>query len=125
MTALRKAASIVGLLVIAGMPAVVLGLRDRLWPSRQLLTITKPEGGTGAMLAPAVAASATATERLTIAPVPRGGTIEGVDILCGTRGSICSVDYPLDSRSSCTQSLIPDSCSTNSRATAHRSDGLR
>ena len=27
-----------------------------------------------------------ATQTLTIAPVPTGGTLEGVDILCGTEG---------------------------------------
>ena len=39
-------------------------------------------------VAPATAAGATQT--LTIAPVPTGGTLEGVDILCGTKGSVCS-----------------------------------
>ena len=35
-----------------------------------------------------------ATQVFTIAPVPRGGTIEAVDILCETKGSVCSVNYP-------------------------------
>jgi hypothetical protein len=37
---------------------------------------------------------AAVTQLLTIAPVPTGGTIEGLDILCGTKGSICSVKHP-------------------------------
>jgi serine/threonine protein kinase len=35
-----------------------------------------------------------ATQLLTIAPVPSGGTLEGVDILCGSKGSICSANHP-------------------------------
>ena len=35
-----------------------------------------------------------ATQMLTIAPVPTGGTLEGVDILCGSKGSICSANHP-------------------------------
>jgi tetratricopeptide (TPR) repeat protein len=35
-----------------------------------------------------------ATQLLTIAPVPIGGTLAGVDINCGTRGSVCSANYP-------------------------------
>ena len=31
---------------------------------------------------------------LTIEPIPTGGTLEGVDILCGTKGSICSAKHP-------------------------------
>jgi hypothetical protein len=34
------------------------------------------------------------TQVLTIAPVPTGGTIEAVDLICGSKGSICSVKYP-------------------------------
>jgi len=34
------------------------------------------------------------TQTLTISPVPTGGTLEGVDILCGTKGSICSANHP-------------------------------
>jgi len=49
----------------------------------------------GATFVPVVAGPATgATQPLTIAPVPTGGTIEGVDILCGTKGSICSANHP-------------------------------
>ncbi len=40
------------------------------------------------------AAPAVATQPLTIAPVPKGGTLEGVDILCGTKGSVCSANHP-------------------------------
>ena len=35
-----------------------------------------------------------ATQTLTIAPVPTGGTLEGIDLMCGTKGSACSVNYP-------------------------------
>jgi serine/threonine protein kinase len=35
-----------------------------------------------------------ATQPLTIAPMPTGGTIEGLGILCGTKGSICSANPP-------------------------------
>ena len=31
---------------------------------------------------------------MTIEPVPTGGTLEGVDIICGTKGSICSANHP-------------------------------
>jgi len=48
----------------------------------------------GATFAPVVAVPAATTQRLTIAPVPTGGTIEGVDIICGTKGSICSANHP-------------------------------
>jgi hypothetical protein len=34
------------------------------------------------------------TQTLTISPVPTGGTLEGVDILCGTKGSACSANVP-------------------------------
>jgi List-Bact-rpt repeat protein len=35
-----------------------------------------------------------ATQLLTITPVPTGGTLEGIDILCGTKGSVCSANHP-------------------------------
>ena len=46
----------------------------------------------GATFAKAVAphAGGGPTQMLTIAPVPTGGTLEGVDIMCGTKGSVCS-----------------------------------
>jgi hypothetical protein len=34
------------------------------------------------------------TQALTISPVPTGGTLEGIDILCGTKGSVCSAKHP-------------------------------
>jgi len=34
------------------------------------------------------------TQVLTINPVPVGGTLEGVDILCGTKGSVCTFNEP-------------------------------
>jgi protein kinase-like protein/List-Bact-rpt repeat protein len=40
------------------------------------------------------ATPAGATQILTISPVPTGGTLEGVDILCGTKGSVCSNPFP-------------------------------
>ena len=43
-------------------------------------------------VAPQTAAGATQT--LTIAPIPTGGTLEGVDILCGSKGSVCSNPFP-------------------------------
>ena len=42
----------------------------------------------------AAATPAGATQILTISPVPTGGTLEGVDILCGTKGSVCSNPFP-------------------------------
>jgi hypothetical protein len=35
-----------------------------------------------------------ATQVMTIAPVPTHGTLEGVDIICGSKGSVCSANYP-------------------------------
>ena len=148
-----RAASAVALLVIvAGIVLLVVLLGSWLRPSGQLLTITKPEGGTisaagitcgtqgmdcstnrpkgdaielrpeadagfafvgytgdcapggrtvmtaprtcGATFAPVEAVAPATTQLLTIAPVPTGGTIEGVDIICGTKGSICSAKHP-------------------------------
>jgi hypothetical protein len=34
------------------------------------------------------------TQTLTISPIPTGGTLEGLDILCGTKGSVCSANHP-------------------------------
>src|SRR5262245_37662355 len=34
------------------------------------------------------------TQTLTIYPIPTGGTLEGLDILCGTKGSVCSANHP-------------------------------
>ena len=50
----------------------------------------------GATFVKAAAAGppAGATQLLTIAPVPTGGTLEGVDIICGTKGSVCSANHP-------------------------------
>ena len=41
----------------------------------------------------AAAGGAVATQLLTITP-PTGGTLEGVDILCGTKGSVCTAQHP-------------------------------
>jgi predicted Ser/Thr protein kinase len=48
----------------------------------------------GAIFEPVVQVPQTATQVLTIAPVPTGGTLEGLDILCGTKGSVCSANPP-------------------------------
>jgi hypothetical protein len=140
------------LVVVAGIVMLVLLIGRWLRPSGQLLTITKPEGGTisaagincgtrgtdcstsfrkgdavelrpeadvgfafvgytgdcapggrtvmsaprtcGATFTQSVAAPPVVTQRLTISPVPTGGTIQGVDIICGTNGSICSANHP-------------------------------
>jgi TIR domain/Divergent InlB B-repeat domain len=37
---------------------------------------------------------AVTTQALRIAPVPTGGTLLGIDINCGTMGSVCSASYP-------------------------------
>jgi hypothetical protein len=51
----------------------------------------------GASFAPAVAVDNKGpTQPLIIAPVPTGGTLEGLDILCGTKGTACSANYPAD-----------------------------
>jgi hypothetical protein len=42
----------------------------------------------------ATAAPIGATQALTIAPVPKNGTLEGVDIICGSKGSVCSANHP-------------------------------
>ena len=39
-------------------------------------------------------AASTVTQVLTISPVPTGGTLEGVDIVCGTKGSACTANVP-------------------------------
>jgi serine/threonine protein kinase len=45
-------------------------------------------------LAQLPATTAAATQVLTISPVPTGGTLEGVDIVCGTKGSACTANVP-------------------------------
>src|SRR4051812_9134471 len=42
----------------------------------------------------AAAGGGVATQTLTISPVPSGGTLEGIDILCGTKGSVCTAQHP-------------------------------
>ena len=63
-----------------------------------------------------------ATQTLTIAPMPTGGTLEGVDILCGTKGTVCSAN-PSRRRGgrNCIRPPIPTTRSWDSRATAFRS----
>ena len=150
------ALGLVLLIFVAGLVTVVARFGIGFWPSGQLLTITKPTGGTisttgivcgtrgadcsvkrtngdpvelrpeadagfafvgytgdcapggrtimtaprtcGATFAPVVPdgrnPGAATTQLLTISPVPTGGTLEGVDIICGTKGSVCSVNHP-------------------------------
>ena len=140
------------LVLVAGIVMVVILIGRSLRPSVQLLTITRPVGGTisaagircgtrgadctasrpsgdaieltpeadagfifvgytgecapggrtvmtvprtcGATFAEAPKVATAVTQLLTIAPVPTGGTIEGLDIICGTKGSACSVSHP-------------------------------
>jgi serine/threonine-protein kinase len=156
-TRYRRPIEGIALLAVAvGVLFIIVSLTGALRPSGQLLTITRPIGGTisaagiqcgsrgancttkrpngdpieltaeadagflfvgytgdcapggrtlmtgprtcGATFAPSVAGSSTGatgpTQVLTIMPVPTGGTIEGVDILCGTKGSVCTANYP-------------------------------
>jgi serine/threonine protein kinase len=147
------AALLVILVGIVGVAALLMFLGSWLLrPSGQLLTITKPDGGTisaagircgtrgadcsvnrpngdtieltteadagftfvgytgdcapggrtimtaartcGATFVQGASPTAVATQVLTIYPVPTGGTIEGVDIFCGTKGSVCSANHP-------------------------------
>jgi hypothetical protein len=60
---------------------------------RTIMTVPRTCGATFVKEV-AGAAAAGATQTLTIAPVPTGGTLEGVDIFCGTKGSICSANHP-------------------------------
>jgi hypothetical protein len=55
-------------LAVAGIAWLVIGLSDWLWPSGQVLTVTRPEGG----------------------------TITGSGVNCGTNGSACSVTLAKD-----------------------------
>ena len=48
----------------------------------------------GATFVPIAVSPPAATQLLTIAPVPSGGTIKGVDIECGSKGAVCSVKHP-------------------------------
>ncbi len=143
---------VIALLLVAG---IVTGALFLLWgsgPKGQLLTITKPVGGTisvagitcgprnaecsarrpdgeaielrpepedgyqffgytgdcapsgrtimsaprtcGATFEKTLGGPLAATQLLTISPMPTGGTIEGIEIKCGTQGSVCSANYP-------------------------------
>jgi serine/threonine protein kinase len=48
----------------------------------------------GATFEAVPAAPPVTTQLLKISPVPTGGTLEGVDILCGTKGSVCEAQHP-------------------------------
>jgi hypothetical protein len=62
---------------------------------RTIMTLARTCGATFTKdVAAAGAPAAGATQTLTIAPVPAGGTLEGVDILCGTKGSVCTANHP-------------------------------
>jgi hypothetical protein len=61
---------------------------------RTIMTAPRICGATFAPVAESRVASEGATQPLTIAPVPTGGTLEGLDIICGTKGSVCSANHP-------------------------------
>jgi hypothetical protein len=61
---------------------------------RTIMTAPRMCGATFAPVADSRVASEGTTQVLTIAPVPTGGTLEGVDIICGTKGSVCSANHP-------------------------------
>jgi hypothetical protein len=48
----------------------------------------------GAAFEPITVAAASTTRSLTINPIPTGGTVEGIDILCGTKGTACQANHP-------------------------------
>jgi hypothetical protein len=61
---------------------------------RTIMTTPRTCGATFAQSTPGGGAPpAGATQTLTITP-PTGGTLEGVDILCGTKGTVCSANHP-------------------------------
>src|SRR5262249_49357291 len=59
-----------------------------------IMSGAKTCGATFELLPAGTTAANGPTQTLTISPVPSGGTLEGVDILCGTKGSICSANHP-------------------------------
>jgi serine/threonine-protein kinase len=61
---------------------------------RTIMSRPRTCGATFTKVEPTAAAPAAATQVITITPVPTGGTIEGVDIICGTKGTACSAKYP-------------------------------
>jgi predicted Ser/Thr protein kinase len=60
---------------------------------RTIMTTARTCGATFTQNTVDTAAAAGPRQTLTITP-PTGGTLEGVDILCGTKGSICSANHP-------------------------------
>ena len=61
---------------------------------RTIMTAPRTCGATFAQSSPtAGTATPGPTQTLTITP-PTGGTLEGVDILCGTKGTVCSANHP-------------------------------
>jgi serine/threonine protein kinase len=61
---------------------------------RTIMTVARNCGANFAPVAAVVGPPPGTTQLLTIAPVPTGGTLEGVDIICGTKGSVCSASHP-------------------------------
>ena len=61
---------------------------------RTIMSTPRTCGATFAQNSPTTGApNVGATQTLTITP-PTGGTLEGVDILCGTKGTVCSANHP-------------------------------
>jgi hypothetical protein len=61
---------------------------------RTIMSRPRTCGATFTKLEPTQGPPAAATQVITITPVPTGGTIEGLDIICGTKGTACSAKYP-------------------------------
>jgi hypothetical protein len=61
---------------------------------RTIMSRPRTCGATFTKVEAAPTASAGSTQVITITPVPTGGTIEGLDIICGTKGTACSAKYP-------------------------------
>jgi serine/threonine-protein kinase len=61
---------------------------------RTVMSAARTCGATFELMPAAPADKAGPTQVLTISPVPTGGTVEGVGILCGTKGSECSTPNP-------------------------------
>jgi hypothetical protein len=54
----------------------------------------QPKPSATAATSPSIVNSPLETRHLlTIAPVPIGGTLQGVDLICGSKGSVCSAEY--------------------------------
>jgi hypothetical protein len=61
---------------------------------RTIMSRPRTCGATFTKVESATTAAAGSTQVITITPVPTGGTIEGLDIICGSKGTACSAKYP-------------------------------